>query len=155
MTRFEELCDSYRKLLTEAEEYESDCKNFAKTIVNGFIDFLECGRNDLIIKDFSLNEDGYYHAILQLTVYDSPEPHAEKGLVPDILLKIGYDKGDFIIRTSTGNQVFAIRREELEKTDSESLVNLYEYLFRGIKSYYETPADEFVHRNMQGLINFG
>ena len=55
MTRFEEICESYQKLLSGADEYEKDCQNFSQKIANGFSDYLECGRNDLSIKELNLD----------------------------------------------------------------------------------------------------
>jgi hypothetical protein len=154
MTRFEEICDSYQKLISGAEQYENECRDFAQQLVNGFIDYLECGRNDLEIKQFAINEDGYFHCTLELTVYQGNDKYASRGLVPEITLKIGRDVDDFIVKLTPGTQVYGINRYELNG-NNESLNKIYEAMYRGIKSYYETPIDEFIHKNMKGAINFG
>lgn len=155
MTRFEEICDSYQRLLSEAEKYENECQDFAQTIIYGFIDFLECGRNDLEIKQFVLNEDGYYHCTIELTVYQGNDKFAVRGLVPEITLKIARDVNDFIVKLANGTRVYAINQNELSNLNNEGLNDLYESMYRGIKSYYETPIDDFIHRNMKGTVNFG
>ena len=155
MTRFDELCESYQRLLTGAEDYENECQDFAQKVVNGFVDYLDCGRNDLEIKQFALNEDGYYHCTLELTVYQGSDKHSGKGLVPEITLKIARDIDDFVAKIASGTQVHAINKNELNNPENQALDNLYEALYRGIKSYYETPIDDFIHRNMKGSINFG
>jgi hypothetical protein len=154
MTKFEEICDSYQRLLSGAEQYEAECQDFAQKLVFGFSDYLECGRNDLEIKHFALNEDGYFHCTMELTVYQGNDKHAVRGLVPEINLKIARDVNDFILKMP-GNQVFAINSNELTNFTGENFNIIYDALFRGIKSYYETPIDDFIHRNMKGIINFG
>jgi hypothetical protein len=155
MTRFDELCESYLKLLKGAADYENDCKSFTKKLVQGFIDYLECGRNDLIIKELSLNDDGYYHCAIELTVYEGQDRHAAKGLVPEVSLRVSRDGEHFLVRFATGTEEFFVSKNQTENLQSEEHIKIYDAMFRGIKSYYETPVDEFIRRNMKGNINFG
>lgn len=152
MTKFEELCTSYQKLISKAEQYENDCQEFSKKLVSGFVDYLGCGRNDIVIKLLSLNEDGYYDCDIELTVYEGPDKYASKGLVPEINLKIARNIDEFIVKVVSGNKLYVIGKDDTD--NSESITALYDDLFRGVKSYYETPIDEFIHKNMRGTIFF-
>ena len=152
MSKFEELCHSYEKLLTNAEQYEADCYDFSKKLVKGFVDYLECGKNDILIKQLSLNEDGYYDCDIELTVYEGGDKYASRGLVPEISLKVARNIDEFVVKVANGQHVYIVNKADDD--NSENLVKLYDDLFQGIKSYYETPIDEFIHRNMKGGIFF-
>ncbi|MBC7474052.1 MAG: hypothetical protein H7263_07140 [Candidatus Sericytochromatia bacterium] len=152
MSKFDEICTSYQRLVREAEDYEYDCKEFAKNLISGFVDYLECGRNDILIKRLSINDDGYYDCEIELSVYEGPDKYASRGLVPEIHLKIARNIDEFMVKVATGSKIYVINKKEM---DSSEVINvLYDELFRGIKSYYETPIDEFIHRNMRGIIHF-
>lgn len=158
MSKFEELCLSYNKLINDAAEYERQCKVFAKDLVKAFIEYLEAGRNDVIIRNFSLEEGGFYNCNIEITLYESSEKHADKGLVPEIPLVISRNNGEFHVRIRGTNQVFVIFTEEVKQYDKNNggePERLFETIFRGIKSYYETPVDDFIKRNLTGVINFG
>lgn len=148
MSKFDELCASYEKLLTSAEAYEVDCQNFAKKLVKGFVDYLECGKNDIVLEQLELGEDGYYNCNLELAVYESDDKYASRGYVPEIHLKVARNVDEFIVKVATGSKVYAFSKDET------NFDILFDDLFRGIKSYYETPVDSFIHRNMRGLITF-
>ena len=155
MTKFDELCESYLKLLKGAADYENDCKSFAKKLLQGFTDYLECGRYDLSIKELNLDEDGYYHCTIELTVYEGKDKYSAKGLVPEVSLRILRDGDHFVARFATGMEEYSVSKSESDNLQSEEHTKIYDALFRGIKSYYETPVDEFIRRNMKGNINFG
>lgn len=148
MSKFQELCDSYQKLLSSAEQYEVDCREFAKKVVMGFVDYLECGKNDIVLTQLQLNEDGYYDCDIELTVYEGSDKYASRGYVPEINLKIARNVDEFVVKVVNGSKVYVFGRDDV------NFDILYDDIFRGIKSYYETPVDAFIHRNMRGTINF-
>ena len=154
MSRFQELCDSYNKLISSAEEYENDCKNFTKKLVLDFSDFLEAGRNDISIKDIKLDDDGYYDCFIEVTLYEGHEKEDAKGFVPDICLKVARNTNDFLVKVISGTKLYIISKEDLNNLQNSKAQELYEDLFRSIKSYYETPIDDFIHKNMKGKVNF-
>ena len=155
MSRFSEICESYSNLLNSAKKYEEDCQFLLKTIVNGFTKFLECNNNDINIKNIELKEDGYYHCSIEINVYsDINDKYSTKGNVPDITIKLGRDRELFILKLLNGKKVFTFVDNDLNNIESNKLVEFYEYIFSGIKSYYETPVEDFVHKNMNGLIYF-
>lgn len=155
MSKFNELCESYSQLLSSAKKYEEDCQFFLKTIVNGFTDFLECANNEIDIKNIELKEDGYYHCTIEINVYsDINDKYSTKGNVPEITIKLGRDRDLFVLKLLNGNKVFGFKNEDLKNTKSDKLIEFYEYIFSGIKSYYETPVEDFVHKNMIGALYF-
>jgi len=154
MSRFNELCESYSNLLNSAKKYEEDCQYLLKTIVNGFTEFLECSNNEINIKNIELKDDGYYHCTIQINVYgDVNDKYSTKGNVPDITIKLGRDRDLFVLKLLNGNKVFALNNDDL-KNKNDKLLEFYDYMFSGIKSYYETPVEDFVHKNMSGIIYF-
>ena len=155
MTRFDELCETYLKLIKGAEDYENGCKDFAIKLVDGFSDYLDCGRNDIKINELTLHDDGYYHCAIELTVYEGQDRHSAKGLVPEVSLRISRDGEHFVVRFATGTEEYFVSKSGIDNLQSDEYVKIYDGLFRGIKSYYETPVDEFIKRNMKGNINFG
>lgn len=148
MSKFQELCGSYQKLISQAELYEKECQDFAKKIVIGFVDYLDCGKNDIMLTQLELDDDGYYNCNIELTVYEGTDKYASRGFVPEINLKIARNVDEFIVKIIHGKKVYLFGKEDTDFTE------LYDDMFRGIKSYYETPIDDFIHRNMRGKINF-
>lgn len=148
MSKFQELCNSYEKLLVSAENYENDCQDFAKKLIKGFVDYLECGKNDIVLTQLELGDDGYYNCNIELTVYEGGDKYASRGYVPEITLKVARNIDEFIVKIATGSKVYVFGKDE------SNFELLFDDIYRGIKSYYETPIDSFIHRNMRGLIAF-
>lgn len=155
MSKFIELCKSYSNLLNSAKKYEEDCQFFLKTIVNGFSEFLECDSNEINIKNIELKDDGYYHCTIEMNIYsDINDKYSTKGNVPEITIKLGRDRDLFVLKLLNGTKVFGFKNEDLINTKNDKLIEFYDYIFSGIKSYYETPVEDFVHKNMSGKIYF-
>lgn len=148
MTKFDDLCASYQKLLSNAETYEKDCQEFAKKIVMGLVDYLGCGKNDILLTQLEISEDGYYNCDLELTVYEGADKYASRGLVPEINLKVARNIDEFVVKIVGGTKAYGFDK------DDTNFDILYDDVYRGIKSYYETPIDDFIHRNMRGKLNF-
>ncbi|MBZ0193307.1 MAG: hypothetical protein K8F34_16685, partial [Candidatus Kuenenia stuttgartiensis] len=125
MTKFEELCNSYRLSRKKYFDYKNECVNFAEKLVNGMIDHFECPKEqikyfspkDQVIPDndsfqslrgvMTLEDDTFWHFRIGLTLYESHEIITPREIVTiHILLKKINER--FIVKINTFEEKFEI-----------------------------------------------
>lgn len=158
MTKFEELCNSYRLSRKKYFDYKNECVNFAEKLVNGMIAHFECPKEqikyfspkDQVIPDnysfqslrglMTLEDDTFWHFQIGLTLYESPEIITPREIVTiHILLKKVCES--FIVKINTFEEKF-----EIYSNKPADFKNFYEFIFNKIKEDHEKDAAIFYEK---------
>jgi hypothetical protein len=158
MTKFEELCNSYRLSRNKYFNYRNECVNFADELVYGMIGYFKCPKEQ--IKCFSpkgqdmpdnhscqllrgvmtLEDDTFWHFGIGLTLYESPEIIIPRETVTiHILLKKVCER--FIVKINTFEEKFEIYRNK-----PADFKNFYKFIFNKIKEDHEKETAIFYEK---------
>ncbi len=141
MSKYEQLCESYRASVERLLHYKSDCFSFAYQFFEGLKKYLEIPEMDIkfhlgnepdnITKDCTLKEamllreDGCYLITFSLTLKASTG--SEIVLIPFKFRKI--DEGYTIYMLNL--------RQEFNIQHMQQLVGVYDFIFTELKNFYE------------------
>lgn len=133
MTKYEQICRSYRAARREFKNYEETCRNFARDIVYGMIEYFEWpegeeityipvgeefGPNDrfyALAGAMRLAEDAFYHFAVELTARETPGGGQSTPFLLTFFIK---KKGPhFIVKLGAGGREIRIHEEKKNELD--------------------------------------
>ncbi len=165
MTKFEELCSSYRLSRNKYFDYRNECVNFAEELVRRMINYFQCPKEQ--IKCFSpkdqvmpdnhshqllrgvmiLEDDTFWHFGIGLTLYESPDIKPCETVTIHILLKKVPEP--FIVKINTFKETF-----EIYRTNPADFEKFNEFIFNKIKEDYEKDFEIFFEEDNVRKIGF-
>lgn len=151
MTKFNELCNSYRLSREKYFNYRNECIDFADKLVGNMIGYFQWPKEQIKYVSpkgndsdsvytlrgvLSLEDDTFWHFGLGLTLYESPDIKPYETAIIHILLK--KDCEHFIVKIKNFKDEF-----EIFKDKPEDFENFFEFIFNKIKEDYEKDFEIF------------
>lgn len=156
MSKYQELCSEYHEALDRFNQYTECCYMFADEFFNALKNYFKYPAdsvkfyapqeeldlaNGCSLRDAMLhNPDGFFTVYFSLTLKDAAAEDVVfaaariKKLVTGFRVKIG------------------MSRQEFEITKSEDMIPAFDYIYDGIKNYYQ--KDEFIKKSNSNPIGF-
>lgn len=141
MSRYQELCAEYLEALTRFNQYTDDCCSFAEEFFATLQNHFECPadsvrfyapqeeldtlKNCTLHKAMLHNSDGFYAIYFSLTLKETTSEDT-------VLIVLRVKKLDHCFRVKIG-----MNRKEFEISTKEDLPAIFDYIYDGIKNYYQ------------------
>jgi hypothetical protein len=154
MSKFEEVCRVYQQSRQKFLEYEVECRNFARTLIDGIIDYFEwphtqeityiqlgeeINPNDrfyALAGAMQMDDESFWHFGVELIAEEPGGSHPMPFLMSFFIKKVG---PNFIVKL--GPQGKAIRIPE-NKTDD--LGPFYEVIFQQIMQFFSKEYQDAI-----------
>jgi len=156
MSKFEDLCKSYKISRKKYFSYQNESYDFARNLVQGYIRYLDipeeqfkfipldkepkAGTNYTIFGAIHLAEDSFWNLGMQITLYSAPNefPHQP------VLIRFKFKKKSenvFVVKISDEDKEHSIN------IDSDNDFNdFYDYLQAQIQSHFEDGFQKFLEQ---------
>lgn len=146
MSRFDEICDAYRKSRRAFLDYERVCQDFARDLVQGMVEYFEWPRNheinyiplgeDLdpnnkfyaLAGAMRMNEESFWHFGVELTVFESGTSYPVSFVLSFFIKKVG---PFFVVKLGPKGREIKIPEEQ-----RHALEPFYEAVFRQIVEFF-------------------
>lgn len=154
MSKFEEICEAYRKSRRAFLDYETECQDFARDLVFGMIEYFEWPRDQEInyiplgedldpnnkfyalAGAMRLNEEEFWYFGIELTAYEPGGSYPVPFILSFYIKKVG---PHFIVKLGPNG-----REVKIHENQRSTLDPFYEAVFRHI-------VDFFTRRYQQSL----
>ena len=154
MSKFEQICDAYAQSRKSFRKYEETCRNFARDIVFGLIDYYEWPRNQEITyiplgEEISPNDrfyalagamrmdaDAFWHFGVELTVEDQGGSHPLRFLMSFFIKKVG---SHFIVKLGVDGREIKIHEDR-----QGELHPFYEAVFMQIMEFFNNRYQDAI-----------
>lgn len=153
MSKFIELCETFKDSRDEYIVYRDTCYNFMGTLVHKLIDSWQCPEEAItwipVDKDIepntrysipgamTLDEDAWWHLGLVITLYVKPNVFPQEKLLLDICLK--KDEDGFILKVAGPDNEFSVHEGNDEECEA-----FYESVYDIIKGNYKKGLNDFL-----------
>ncbi|MEM7117450.1 MAG: hypothetical protein AAF614_33770, partial [Chloroflexota bacterium] len=146
MSKFEEICQAYSQARRTFNEYEETCREFARDLVYGMIDYFEWPQDQEVTyiplgeeldpnnKFYALagamqmDDDSFWHFGVELSVYASGGAYHKSFVISFFIKKIGQN---FIVKLGQNG-----REIKIPESQKDNLQPFYEAVFLQIKNFF-------------------
>lgn len=164
MSKYNEMCESYKNSQAKFFEYQESCRGFAKEFIYGFLSYIEIPKEDYtfvptdkepdpgskysLFGAMHLNEDTYYHIGIIVTLRSNPAG------VPRQDLK-------FVLRLKQLDEVFLTKVLDDEDPirvvpgDAAGYKTVYDHIVTTIKNFLENELQNFLRTGEQPSRSIG
>jgi hypothetical protein len=157
MTRFEELCKTYMQSKRAFNEYENACRNFARDLIAGMVQYFEWPRNQEITYiplgeeitpsnrfyalagAMQMDDQSFWHFGVELTIYEYEGSNPVAFVLSFFVKKVG---NQFIVKLGPKGKEIRIHEAELDK-----LQPLYDAVFIQIKEFFARRYFQIISSN--------
>lgn len=161
MSKFDEICRAYSKARRAFREYEETCREFARDLVYGMIDYFEWPTDQEITyiplgEEFNLNDrfyalagvmrmddESFWHFGVELTVHDLGGSHPVPFLMSFFIKKVG---PHFIVKLGPKGKEIRIHEDRRGE-----LMPFYDAVFMQIVEFFSKKYQDAVTRQQQEL----
>ena len=165
MTRYEQLQESQKKSKIIYHDYKEMCAVFLKDFFEYLIEYADIPTKKLLIvknedKDnyvdytfelssiellMKLEEDGYWHIVVKIILYNNVDPDIIQFPQPAISLSLSFKKENdtYKMKLKQDNESF-----DVQENDAEIYKKFYDYILNRITYYYENSFMDFINKNI-------
>jgi hypothetical protein len=157
MSKFEEVCQAYRKSRRRFLDYEGECRNIARSLVDGIIEYFEWPHDQEITYiplgeeinpnnrfyalagAMRMDDESFWHFGVELTTEEPGGSHPLPFLMSFFIKKSG---AHFIVKL--GPQGREIRIPEDKQGKQDELAPFYEVVFQHILQFFARDYQDAV-----------
>lgn len=156
MSKFQELCESYKTTRQNYFSYRDECLGFVNELVHRYKNYLEIPEGQFSYvpthkepepgKTYSLdgashlNADGYWHSGLEIRLYEAP--NVEPQATVRICLRVKKQEDKFDVKITSQNRHHIIASGNLQEH-----TEFFEYLQKQIRDSMEKEMSDFLTRS--------
>ena len=155
MTKFEELCESFKKAQSDFQQFKDDCEDFAQDLWEKMIIYFEIPHTQLslykvgeegewemvppmMINAMTLEEDAYWQVGFGITLYGQKNEFPQETLIIGLLLKREANQ-KFKIKLSGHNKLF-----EIDRSKPDDFKSFFDFIFNEIQTNYQKGLQTFL-----------
>ena len=161
MSKFDEICQTYRNSRHAFLDYEKACQEFARHIVYGMIEYFEWPHGQeityiplgeeldpnnkfyAIAGAMRMNEESFWHFGVELTTHEPGGSHPVPFILSFFVKKMG---PNFIVKLGPTGREIKIREDQRDALDP-----FYEVVFVQIKEFFTKKYHQAVTRQDQEI----
>ena len=163
MSKFEEICRSYQASRRRFSEYENECRAFARSLVDGIIDYFEwphgqeityiplgeeINPNDrfyALAGAMRMDDESFWHFGVELTAEEPGGSHPLPFLMSFFIKKVG---PHFVVKLGPKGKEIRIHEDKQGKNDE--LTPFYDVIFHQILQFFANDYQGAVtHQKME------
>lgn len=158
MTKFEELCESFKKAQSDFQQFKDDCEDFAQELWENMIVYFEIPHTQLslykvdekrewemvppmMINAMTLEDDAYWQVGFGITLYGQKNEIPQETLIIGLLLKREDDQ-KFKVRLYGHDKLF-----EIDRSKHEDFKEFYDFIFNEIQINYQKELQIFLDKD--------
>jgi hypothetical protein len=157
MTRFEELCKTYMQSKRAFNEYETACRNFARDLIAGMVQYFDWPRSQEITYiplgeeitpsnrfyalagAMQMDDQSFWHFGVELTIYEYEGSNPVAFVLSFFVKKVG---NYFIVKLGPKGKEIRVLEEERDKLEP-----LYDAVFVQIKEFFSRRYFQIISSN--------
>jgi len=152
MSKFNEICESFKISRKQYFDYRDECWKFANQLINGFREYAKIPNEQFtfvpldkeinsdslysLMAVMVLQDDTYWHFGFQITLYEAPNIYPYQPILFKITLK--KSNGKFIVKVGPNFEKAISLDSEAEK------IELYEYLCNSAVNCFKGSLEKFL-----------
>lgn len=157
MSKFDELCRAYVQSKRAFTEYQNACRNFARDLITGMVQYFDWPQNQEITyiplgEEISpsnrfyalagamrMDDQSFWHFGVELTIYEYSGANPVKFVLSFFVKKVGTH---FIVKLGPNGKEIRIHEAEIDKLEP-----LYDAVFAQVKEFFSRRYFQIINSN--------